>query len=145
MKVRNKRTKRNLLFLLVSLSEICLPAIAKEANATRGCPPDAAIFRTLFRGDREQRCSAISVSWALFRLIRLFRQRLPPAAEFGQQNEKKNRPPTPWLCLQAGPSEVAKSIDDAIVLLKCAEDKLWLTVPAEEFMTPKELAEFGRG
>jgi hypothetical protein len=32
-----------------------------------------------------------------------------------------------------------------IVLLKCAEEKLWLTVPVEEFMTPEDLKEFGRG
>jgi hypothetical protein len=39
----------------------------------------------------------------------------------------------------------AKSLDDALVLLKCAEEKLWSAVPVEEFMTREDLQEFGRG
>ena len=28
--------------------------------------------------------------------------------------------------------------------MKCAEEKLWLTLPVEEFMTPGDLRKFGR-
>ena len=38
----------------------------------------------------------------------------------------------------------AKSLSEAIVLLECAKDKLWQTVPVEEFMSAEELREIGR-
>ena len=37
----------------------------------------------------------------------------------------------------------AECISDALVLLKCAEEKLFGTIPAEEYMSPRELKEFG--
>ena len=39
----------------------------------------------------------------------------------------------------------AKNVSDALVLLKCAQEKLDLTVPMEEWMSPNELKEYGRG